>query len=672
MFHFDLSLPIRDPVLVFSLVLLIILLAPIVLTKLRIPSLVGLILAGMAVGPHGFNILRRDSSIILFGTVGLLYIMFLAALELDLNQLRKHKYRSFLFGALTFVLPFVLGVTACRFLLGFDPIASILVASMFSTHTLVAYPVVSYLGLAKNPVVPVTVGGTVITDTLVLLILAVITTSRTEGLSAAYWTHLGISVTLFACVVFVIFPLLVRWFFRNLKGGTSHFIFVLFLVFLAAFMAKVAGMEPIIGAFAAGLTLNRFIPHASSLMNRIEFIGHALFIPFFLIGVGMLVDLKILLLGPKTLFTAFILTFGAIGGKWLAALVTQKILGYSRDERILIFGLSSSHAAATLAVILVGFNLGIVDEIVLNATIILILVSCLIATIMTEKAGKRLAILEAHKEHVLPEIRQKILVPVANPLAIEMLLDFAIMIQDVKSKQHISLLTVVQDDEEAAQRVVENKKMFERAVRQAAAADAKVEVLTRVDINATSGIARTVKELGVTDIIIGWSGQSRATSTIFGTTLDGLLKNTRQTVFVCHLIEPINLAKRVSAFIPPYAEIEQGFVRWVHVFGRLSSQVGAKVSFLCSIRTREAIEEVVKKDRVNMEFSVKGFDEWHDFHALTREVNKGDLILLVSAREGSISHESHLDDLPARLARSMPAHNFVVVYPGQDQFSFYD
>lgn len=667
MFHFDFSLPFRDPVLIFSIVLLIILLSPIVSAKLKIPSLVGLLLAGMIFGPHGFNILRRDSSIILFGTVGLLYIMFMAALEIDINQLWKNKYRSLLFGSLTFTFPFIVGFVACRYALHFSLPASILIASMFSTHTLVAYPVVSHFGLLKNSIVPVTIGGTVITDTLVLLILAVITGSHYEGLNNGYWIRLGVSASLFCCIVFGLFPLLTRWFFRNLEGEKiSHFIFVLSLVFLAAFFAKVAGMEPIIGAFAAGLTLNRLIPKSSPLMNRIEFTGNALFIPFFLIGVGMLVDLKVLLLGYETLVVACVLTFGAIGGKWLAAFVTQKICGYTAAERNLIFGLSSSHAAATLAVILIGFNLGIVGEIVLNATIILILVSCLVGTIVTERVGKIMVLAEKERSCEPSEIPQKTLIAVANPSATQALLDFALMIQNHQPNQPIAFLTVVQDDGEAIQRVTENKTAFDKIIKHASAADIQVEMITRIDPNPVDGIARVAKELAATDIIMGWTGQSKVIAKIFGTKLDALLHNTQQTVFVCRLTEPVHIAKRIVALVPSHAEFEHGFTHWLRLIERLCVKSGTKIIFACSSRTQKAIKAMLGKKYQGMETAYRNCSALDDLQQLTPEVLREDLILLVSARETGISYDSCLDSLPSKLAGLFPKQNLVILYPAQD------
>jgi Kef-type K+ transport system membrane component KefB len=385
------ELPFSNPVLIFSLILLIILLAPIIMGKFRFPGIVGFILAGIAIGPHGLNLLKKNSAIDLFSTIGLLYIMFIAGVELDLNEFKQKKHRSLVFGFLTFCIPILIGFPICYYLLNYPLITSALTASMFATHTLVAYPIVSRYSISKNEAVAVSVGGTILTDTAVLILLPVIMGAKNGGLGFSFWLQLMISLSIFAFIMFVLIPPLARWFFNRYRDNkTLPYVFVLFIVFLSAFLSQLAGVEPIIGAFVAGLALNKAVQQSSTLMNRIDFVGNAIFIPFFLISVGMLVDLRVLARGPQATIVAVSLTLGALLGKWLAALSTQKIFKYTSTQRTLIFGLSSAHAAATLAIILVGFKAQIIDDNILNGTIILILVTCVVASFATERAGKKL------------------------------------------------------------------------------------------------------------------------------------------------------------------------------------------------------------------------------------------------------------------------------------------
>ncbi|MDZ4845591.1 MAG: cation:proton antiporter [Chitinophagales bacterium] len=662
----DFTLPLNDPVLVFSLVLFIILLAPLVLSRLRIPGIVGLIVAGVIIGPNGFNILARNEGIVLFGTVGLLYIMFLAGLELDLTEFKKYRHRSILFGGFTFFIPSLLGFPVCYYLLGYDLTASLLISSMFATHTLVAYPIVSRLGVARNEAVAITVGGTIITDTAVLILLSVITSSAEGELNQEFWIRLIVSVVAFAAIVLLLIPPMARWFFKNIEGEkTSQYIYVLAMVFLAAFLAKLAGLEPIVGAFLAGLALNRLIPHTSPLMNRVEFVGNALFIPFFLISVGMLVDMRVLLKGPQALLVAASLTTTAIAGKWLAALFTQKAFGYHPHQRQLIFGLSNSHAAATLAVILIGYNLKILDENVLNGTIVLILITCLVASFVTEGAAKKIALEESITKIKLHDTEEKILVPISNPSTIETMMDFAILVKEQESKQPISALAIVQDDDEAREKVVMSNKMLEHAIVHASATDTKVHILSRVDLNIASGISRAIKEMRITTVIIGWSEQARPIGKIFGTTLDNLLESASQMIMVCRILLPINLVKRIVVAAPENADAERGFELWVQKIVRLARQTGSPVHLYSFNRTADAFKEVLKKMKSPVTIYCYELDFLYKFLALEKEVQEEDVFIVISARKGTISYSSNLDEIPGKLEKSFQKHNFIIIYPEQ-------
>jgi len=389
----QLHLPFTNPVLIFTLVLFIILLAPILMAKIKVPDIVGFIIAGTIIGPYGLNLLTKNLAVELFATIGLLYIMFIAGIELNITEFKNQKHKSLIFGALTFSIPIIIGFPVCYYLLGYPLLTSLLTASMFATHTLVAYPIVSKYKVAENEAVSVTVGGTILTDTAVLIILAVIIGAKNGGLTAAFWLQLITSFTAFILIVFFVIPIVAKWFFSKPESSkTSHFVFILTGMFFSAFLAQMAGLEPIIGAFIAALALNRLIPRPSKLFSNIEFIGNAIFIPFFLISVGMVVNLHVFFRGPGALIVAISLTIAALLGKWVSAFFTQKIFGYSNTQRKLIFGLSSSHAAATLAIILIGYKSKIIDDDILNGTVVLILVTCIVASVTTERAGKKLSL----------------------------------------------------------------------------------------------------------------------------------------------------------------------------------------------------------------------------------------------------------------------------------------
>lgn len=667
------NLPLKDPVPIFALLLFIILLAPILLRKLRIPSIIGLIIAGMLIGDHGLQIIQKES-IDLFAKAGLLYIMFLAGLELDMTEFFKNRYKSMVFGAFTFFIPLAMGFVICTYILNFNFMATLLVSSMFATHTLVAYPLASRLGITKNEAVTVAVGGTIITDTAVLLILAIITGAQSGNLDTYFWVRLGISLVIFATIILWLMPMLGRWFFKKIKDDkTSHFIFVLALVFASAFLAELAGVEGIIGAFLAGLALNQLIPHTSPLMNRIEFVGNAIFIPFFLISVGMLVDLNVLLdKDPKARYIAAALTVMALSSKWLAALFTQLIFKYSPDQRKVIFGLSSAHAAATIAVILIGYNMGIVDKFVLNGTVILILITCLVSSFVTENAGRRMAIQEAEDKPEVPDQPERILVPVSNPDRLEALLDFAVMIKDRHAPTPIYPLAVVQDNAEAKEKIHLTNKMLEKAVIHAAATESEVQVVTRVDLNVSDGITRATKELLISDVILGWTDKTSTTDrwlgSIFGTTLDNVLQRVWETVYVCNFHSPLNTTKKMVLVMPPNAEYELGFLHYMQKMFMLAKQAGARLLVFCNEKTQTITTGFAEQTKMSVDLSFRQFDTIEDFLILSREITRDDLVVVVTARKSTLSYHAYMDGIPAKLERHFKDNNVILLYPEQREF----
>lgn len=656
--------PFGNSVLIFSLILFIILLAPIVLNRFKIPGIIGLILSGLIIGPHGLFLIQKNSAVDLFSTIGLLYIMFIAGLELDMNEFKKYKYNSVIFGALTFAFPIVIGFPVCYYILGYGFNSSLLIASMFATHTLISYPIVNRLGIAKNQAVAVTVGGTILTDTAVLVILAVLSGTAMGEATSGLWLRLMISILLFSAFVFILIPRVAAWFFRRLEDEkNAHFIFVLLVVFLTAFIAELAGLEPIIGAFAAGLALNPLIPHTSSLMNRIEFVGNALFIPFFLISVGMLIDFRVLGNGPQALVVAFTLTGVALAGKWLAAQTTGHVLKYSNEQRKLIFGLSSSHAAATLAVILVGYNIGLIDEAVLNGTVVLILITCVIASFVTEKAGKQVVLHMDNEPEKVDLHVQRVLVPIANPQTMEKLIDFSMVIKDPKDYSPILGLTVVKDDDQAQTRLLQSKKLLDKAIVYAASADQQIEIMSTIDRNVTSGIKRIATEKFITDIVAGWSPQKNLADIIFGQTFDRLVKQTTQTLFITRFKLPLNVHKNIFLICPLFAEKEPGFYKWLMNVFRAASQLSTIIHLYSTPEVEKAVGDFVTLNKISVAIEYQGNIDLGDVGRLAAKVQPYDMIILVTSREGGISYTPALDILPKKMSRYFEANSLAFIFP---------
>jgi Kef-type K+ transport system membrane component KefB/nucleotide-binding universal stress UspA family protein len=662
-------IPLQNPVLIFALVLFIILLAPILLRRFNIPGIIVLIISGVIIGPHGFNVLEKNSAVELFSTIGLLYIMFIAGLDLDLNEFRVNKYKSLLFGLFTFIIPLGIGYPVCFYFLGYGMNPSLLTASMFATHTLIAYPIVSKLGVSKNQAVAITVGGTILTDTAVLIMLAVIIGKHQGSLDNVFWIKLAVSLVLLFFIMFKIIPILTKWFFRKLESEKhSHYIFVLAVLFFSAFLAQMAGLEPIIGAFIAGLALNRLIPHSSALMNRIEFIGNALFIPFFLISVGMIVDVSVILRGPGALIVAGTLTVVALSGKFLAALFTQLAFRYSRPQRDLIFGLSSSHAAATLAIILVGYRAGILDANILNGTVILILITCIVASFVTEKAAKKIVLssdFHQDTDRMANLKSEHLLMPIAMETRFEKLLDFTILIKDKKSVNPLTVLTVLPNNKDAELTLLSTRNKLQSYVKQASASESKVNIVATLDYNISSGIVRTAREVLADIIIMGWPRQMGLLDKLIGENADSVVKNSDKTVFMCKITRPLITHKHILLIAPPFCEKESGFPLWFSKISKLSQELSLPITFFCNQKSQEDIIKILKKERISLSVSFRKFDDWEDFLVLSRFIKPDDLIILASARKGSPSYISLLEQIPIKLDKHFADNNKIVIYPQQ-------
>ncbi len=670
----EFQLPLQNPVLVFAVILLIILLSPILLRMLRVPGIVGLILSGLLVGPYGLNIIENNSAVSLFSTIGLLYIMFIAGLELDLGEFKLHRNRSVVFGLYTFFIPMIIGFPVCYHILDYGFYSSLLIASMFSTHTLVAYPIVSRMGVSKDQAVAITVGGTILTDTAVLLLLAFIMSAGKGEAGTAFWLSLSISAAVFGIIMFLGVPRLTAWFFKKMETEKySHYIFVLSIVFLSAFLAEVAGVEPIIGAFVSGLVLNRFIPHSSVLMNRIEFIGSSLFIPFFLISVGMLVDIRVVLKGPQALIIAGILTVVAVLGKWLAAWATQKSFRYSKTQQQLIFGLSSSHAAATIAVILVGFQNHLVDENVLNGTIILILVSCVVASIVTERAAKKIIRAKENGLNDQPEEKlqpEKVLMPIANLANMEKLLDFGLYIKDKQEKQPITVLSVVPNDTEAELNLRNAREQLQSFMRYLAAAESKVEMVATIDHSVSAGIVRVAKESQASILLLGWPQTEGLIERLIGSKVDSVVYNIEKTIFISHFSRPLINHKRIIVAVPPLAELEQGFIIWTQKIVQLSAELGLEIALYTTKETRQRLQNNKQLRLGSRKTAFIEYSQWETIMNHDGDIRNDDIVVLVSARKGSVSYFGGHDHLPSRLEKQFKNNSRIIIFPQQHQVAY--
>ena len=668
-------LPIADPTWIFFLVLMIILFAPILLGRLRIPHIIGMILAGVVVGKYGFNILERDSSFELFGKVGIYYIMFLAGLEMDLENLKKNLSKAFVFGVLTFFIPFSIGMWVGMSLLGFGVGTSVLLSCILASHTLVAYPIVGRYGMSRHNSVSISIGGTMFALTVSLFVLAGISgLYRGELDSSSWWFFIGKCVG-YCAFVFLVFPRFARWFFRNYEDNVMQYIFVLSLVFLSAALAELAGMEGIFGAFLAGLVLNRLIPHVSPLMNRTEFVGNALFIPYFLIGVGMLINLRALFNGGDTIKVVIVMVLVATLTKWLAAWITQLIYRMPKTSRQMMFGLSNAHAAGALAMVMVGTKIEIepgvflMNEDMLNGVVIIILFSCIISSLVTEHAARKMALAEENGEMDMAKGKEdeRMLVSIANPYTVEPLVNMALMMRDPKSKKELLAVTVEVEDDEAKKQVklAQRRKSLEQAARIASAVDVPMKTRCRLSTNAATGILNTASEMNATEVVLGLHHKHGLLDSFLGDFAQRILKGTHRQLMVVKCVIPVNTMRRLMVAVPPKAEFEAGFYKWVERVARIDGQLGCRVHFWVHPDTELRIRGYLNKyhDSVRAEFST--MDDWDELLLMSGKVAYDHLVVIVCARKGAISYHPLFEELPDQIAKYFSNNSLMLIYPDQ-------
>ena len=663
---------VTSPVLIFFIVLVIILLSPVVLNRFKIPHIIGLIVAGVVIGPYGLNVLARDMSFELFGQVGILYIMFLAGIEIDMYHLKRNLKRGLVFGMLTFLFPMIVGTLASVYVLKMSWVTSILLASMYASHTLISYPIVARFGLTKNPAVLIAVVGTIIAVIGALLVLAgAMNVQRTGEFVWGDLLRLLLELTIYCVVILYTYPRVTRWFFKNYSDNVTQYIFVMAMVFLASWFAQIIELEAVLGAFFAGLVLNRYVPNASPLMNRIEFLGNALFIPYFLIGVGMMIDVKVVS-NVNTLYVAGNMIVVALIGKWVAAWIAQKIYGMKGVERKMMFGLTTAHTAVALAVVTIGYNMimpdgsRMMDETVLNGTVLMILVTCAIAPIVTARAASKMRIdmLTDEGAEVGDSKREtKILIPVANPITAQSLTELALLLRNPRRKTDIYAIHV-RNDNSASSRAI-GRNALDIAIKAGSSVDAEIIPIERYDINTVAGLLNAIEERDITDVIIGMHRKATIIDSFFGAKIEQLLKATNQMVVMTRCFIPVNTVTRIVVAVPPMAQFETGFGRWVRAIGNLAREIGCRVIFCCHPDTQPLIRGVLHRGRYDIRHEYRDVEQWEDFVLLSNRILEDDLFILVSARESSVSHNNDMADIPGFLQKYFSRNNLIVLYPEQ-------
>ncbi|MDE6393066.1 MAG: cation:proton antiporter [Muribaculaceae bacterium] len=659
---------ISQPVAIFLLVLVIILLGPVLFRRLKVPPIVGMIIAGMAVGPYGFGLLDRDASFRIFGEVGILYIMFQAAVDIDMFHLRQQMRRGLLFGLMSFILPMTAGVFGARYAFGTGWDTAVLIASMYASHTLVSYPVVSRFGLQNTRGAVIAVCGTIVAVMLALLCLAGVVQTHVAGaFEITSILRLLILTAVYCVATGYAFPLVTRRFFKSNSDPVAQYIFILALVFVASLLASVIGLEAILGAFYAGLVLNRMIPGRSPLMKNIRFVGDSIFIPYFLIGVGMLINVGVILKGWGVIWVAANMSAVALGTKWLASYAARRMFGLNGTESTLMFGLTSGKAAATIAAVMIGYSYGMLTEDMMNGAVVMILICCIVASVITERAAKRIRmrLTEQDLEHEdvgETEFARQI-VSVSNPVTAEGLVRMAVFMRNRLNRNPMTVLYVRTGNENRS------RAMGRTALRMAADAAEQMDVATRTverfDINVTTALGNVAVEQEATEIVIGLHRRSNIVDTFYGSLVEQLLDTTNRMVIMSRCFIPVDTVTRVMAVVPRNAEYETGFHLWVSRIATLACNIEARLTFITYKDTEEFIRTALAEDKTEVDVRFELLDSYDDFILLSGDIGEDDLLVVVGARKGSISYSSDLEALPGFLSRYFSRHNLMVVYPRQ-------
>ena len=658
--------PVTDPTWIFFLVLCIILFAPILLGKLKIPHIVGMILAGVLIGPYGFHVLDRDSSFELFGQVGLYYIMFLASLEMDLQHMKRIRWQALTLGLAAFIFPLTMGIVSNVFLLKYSLATSVLLASMYASHTLIAYPIVVRYGVTRNRSVGIAVGGTIVTDTLTLLVLAFISGMFREEVHG--WFGISLILKLLLLCLFIIYsvPFIARCFFRRYNDAVLQFIFVLGMVFLSAGLMELIGMEGILGAFLAGIVLNPLIPRSAPLMHHLEFVGNALFIPYFLIGVGMLIDMRVLFGTGDALKVAAVMITMALAGKWIASWFTQKIFKMSGVERELMFGLSNAQAAATLAAVLVGYNIilpsgeRLLNEDVLNGTILLILVTCIVSSLITDAAARRLA-LRGSIDEARPLNEESALIALASPMNVDYLVNLALLMRKEKSDAPMSAVNVVLDNDDKARE--KGMKLLETAAAIASAANVQMQTKVRLATNLANGIIHAMKENDYSELVVGLHMQNSPTEPFFGGVLTNLLNRLNRQITMVRCTVPVNTLRRIHVAIPAKAQFEAGFYHWVERVARLAVSLGCRITYYAHPDTIRILQRYLNTHHATIRAEYVNTDGGNELKRLSKEVREDHMLIVVLARRGSISFRPSFDHIPQQVKKHYMRTSVMLIFP---------
>lgn len=677
------TFPITDPTIIFLIVLCIILLAPVVMGKLRIPHIVGLVLSGVLVGPYGLGILEHSDSFRLFGNVGLYYILFLAGLEMDLEGLRRDVRKVWAFGMLTFVVPWLLTFAAAQWLLRYSLTASLLLSCVMASNTLIAYPLVQRYGMTDHVSVRLSVGSSMLALFFSLVVLAGVVSTQTDNSGIVFWMLFLIKLLAFFFGMIFFLPRITRWFLRRYSDAAMQYSFVLAMLFVSAMLSDLIGLEGILGAFLAGLIMGRYIPSVSALMQRIEFTGNTLFIPFFLIGVGMLINCRLIFAGQGVLWVTLLITLVGTLGKAIAAYGSCLWFRLTPAAGHMMFGLTSAHAAGAIAIVMVGMRLQgadgqpLVSADMLNAVVLMVLFTCVISTMLTQRTVRQLALREKRDSMADDPTEEEgaMLLPMKYQDDSERLLSLALLMHRQGSRRQLVAVNVVYDDIYRTRHQEEGRRLLTHMRAQALAANVTLQTQVRVAENIANGIKHAFKEHNASEIVMGMHNNKGLNGKFWGQFAQSLYNGLSRQIMFVRINQPLNTIRKIQVAMPSRAEYERGFYLWLERMLCLADNLDCRILFHGREEALSLVRSYANNRYPSARIDTSIMQHWNQLPQLAATIHTDHLFVVVTSRKDAVSYKKAQEQLPEELEQHFKGTNIIILFPYQygtdkEQMSF--
>lgn len=634
----------QEPIVFFLVIMTIILVAPILSEKVRLPGIVGIILGGMLIGPNGFNLLAANDRMEFLSAIGLVYLMFSAGLEVDFHQFMKVRGKAVIFGLLTFLIPQGLGMLL-GWWLKMPWLGMILLGSAFASHTLIAFPILARLGVTRNEAVAVTAGATILTDIGAFIILAIVLGAQDGSLAIGYFIKLIVLLVLFALAIFFILPKLGKWFFHRYSGRAVEFQFVIVVLFVSALGAKLIGVHEVVGAFLAGLAINATLPRHSPVSGHVLFMGESFFIPLFLLYSGMITDPLSLVKNPGAILIAVGILFVAYFSKFLAAWITGKLFHYSKDELFTAFGLSHAQAAVTIPTLVIGRQIGLFDDNLFNAAIVMILFTSITSPMLVQKFAPKLR--EHNEQKEVKPLFQRILVPISNPATEQNLITLANLIT-AESGGSVLALNVARESPSMAYESKKQKELLEKIPNLLDDPESQIELIPRLANTYSEGILMTSKERDASIILMGWRGKRNLQQNILGSILDEVIWGSDLPVMVGKLPQNVLGMRRVLLLLPEKVVANEVLRRIIHANIVIAKSINVPLEILAASSFLPRINEILSGSEIEIDVKLSKMEGALRITDLHKHAESD---LLVIPGYGSRQRFlAHLGNLPERLA----------------------